>query len=920
MVPAQQEHTPPEKSSDESAPSAQPQKPSSIDSIAAELKVIQDTASRGDAASRRRDRLRQFLDDTWNAIRSGHAAGASGLGTIEALTSRTDDLIRLLYQEAVAEAGAEPERGYAILALGGYGREALNPRSDIDLLFLYREVTKGDPVTRAILHTLWDLRLDLGYSTRSIADCITAARDDTNSLTAMLEARFLAGDRALARRLETALEKRFSGRQSRAFVNAKIEERRIRHARAGLSVQLLEPNTKESPGGLRDTHTVGWLLKIRRGVRSPEGLRTERLLNRRSLEDYTSALDFLLRTRNELHFNTGKRQDVLEHDLQPAIARGLGYADTDEELGVERFMRDYYLHARNIKHLSDLLCERLEWTSRVTQGALDLIVSRTLDDGAVLSHAGISLPRKRKDFFNENPLRLLTLFLDAQRFGTQLNEAAQQAVKDHLHLINDEFRKSSAASRVFLSILRAQSGVAATLHTMHELGVLGAYIPEFDTINCLVQYNRYHVYTADEHTLTAVDSLERLQGKAKTDPVLRPPASVYAEIPRRELLYLALLLHDVGKSARGDDHSGVGAEMAADFLERLGLPQEQIDTICFLVRQHLTMSHISQRRDLSDMNMLADFASTFDGPNTLRMLYLLTYADLTAVAPSAWTAWKAQLLWELYLKTFNLVNSEGRSNPQDVQMEAVRNLMAALHDRFDRPHLSEHLENMPPAYAEACSPDEVTRHLEMVGHLRHKSVVVVSVRSGLFSEVTVCTYDKTYRLSEVCGVLATRDVNIFSAQAYTRKDGIVIDTFQVTDITGSPEIDEGRIQEIETQLAAVFDEKVRVSDLFSRHQERWSRRRQPAFRIPTEIRIDNTISDRYSVIDIFKQDEVGLLYKITRSLSDLGLNIYTARIGTQADKAVDSFYVSRKGRKIEETTEWSTLSAGLESGIEPEKT
>jgi [protein-PII] uridylyltransferase len=895
----------------------------STDALRQRLDDIQKTSSSADYSALRRECLREFLAESWDAIRAEHDKGESGLLITQSLTARMDGLVRMLYDEACEAArkkGEPPTQGYAVIALGGYGRGALNPLSDVDLLFLFQQVSKADPITRSMLHTLWDLRLDLGYSTRSIADCVAAAREDTDSLTAMLEARFLSGDRALARQLETTLEKQFSRRQSRNFVNAKIQERLLRHARGGLSVQLLEPNIKESPGGLRDTHTVSWLLKIRRGVRAPDGLRSERLLNRRSYAHFTEAHDFMLRTRNELHFQTGKRQDVLEHDLQPGIASALGYRDTDEELGVERFMRDYYLHARNIKHLSDLLCERLRWKSSVADGALDLIVSRTLDDGAVLSHTRITLPRKRKDFFNEKPLRLLSLFLDGQRFGARINEAGQQAIKDHLHLIDDAYRKSPAAARIFLDILRSPAGVAPTLHLMHELGVLGAYIPEFDGLTCLVQYNRYHVYTADQHTLVALENLEKVTAGAQEDPALRPLATVFSEIPRRDVLYLALLLHDVGKSARGEDHSEVGAEMSETLLPRLGLSKDQIAKIVFLVRHHLNMSHISQRRDLSDTSMLAEFAASFDDPDTLRMLYLLTYADLSAVTRTAWTAWKGQLLWDLYLKTFHLITTGGRTDAGDARREAARNLMASLQERFDRTQLHEHLSNMPPEYAEACSPDEVARHLDMAERLQECSVTVGAVRSGLFSEITVCTRDKNYRLSEICGVLATSDINIFSAQAYTRRDGVVIDTFQVTDVSGKPDIDPGRIQKTEAQLTDVFEERSKVTDLFERHQARWSRRRRPTMRIPTEVRIENAISDRYTVIDIFTQDEVGLLYKITRSLSDVGLDIYTARIGTQADKAVDSFYVSRKGRKLDSPDDMSHVRSVLELEIELKKT
>ncbi|MDA0748258.1 MAG: HD domain-containing protein, partial [bacterium] len=469
-----------------------------------------------------------------------------------------------------------------------------------------------------------------------------------------------------------------------------------------------------------------------------------------------------------------------------------------------------------------------------------------------------------------------------------------RAIADHLHLINDEFRCSPRAARIFLDILRAHNGVAETLHTMHELGILGAYIPEFASIDCLVQYNRYHIYTADEHTLVAIESLERLS-ESSTDPARAPLKQVLNEIPRKELLYLAVLMHDVGKSARDDDHSTTGARMAQNFLERLGLSEDQVNAVVFLVQLHLTMSHISQRRDLSDTAMLVDFARQFKHPDRLRMLYLLTYADLSSVTRTAWTAWKSQLLRELYVKTFHLLTEGKKPVPDQTITHA---LVQALVSRFSRNVVIEHLNNLPPRYTGMNAADAVATHLTLIERLGTPPVAVASIRSGPFSELTICTRDKPYRLSEICGVLATHDINIFGAQAYTRTDGIVLDIFQVTSIDGNPEIESGRKEQIENRLAEVFQETVSVADLFTRHQQRWSRRRKPAISISTEVRFENNISDDYTVIDIFTQDAVGLLYKITRTLSDLGLDIYTARISTQADKAVDSFYVTQNSEKI----------------------
>ncbi|MBT3606571.1 MAG: [protein-PII] uridylyltransferase, partial [Candidatus Latescibacteria bacterium] len=651
--------------------------------------------------------LNTYLDTTLKEIQVAHQQGASGTHIVQALTQRMDTLIGALYEEGVAAKGHSPSR-YTVLAQGGYGRGALNPRSDIDLLFLFeKKVEEGDLVTRMILHTLWDLRFEVGYSTRTLSECVIAAQEDTDSLTSMLEARHLVGNKNLAQELENVLAKRFFGRKARGFINSKVQERTRRHSRAGFSVQLLEPNIKESPGGLRDTHSVGWFLKARRGLKAPEGLLDDHILTKRNYKLYVDALNFLLRTRNALHFHTQKPIDVLEHDLQPIVSKSLGYTDSDGELGVEHFMRDYYLHARHIKHMSDLICERLKGQSSANR-AVGLLTKRELDDGSILYPTHIGLPKTRRTFFSDNPFRLLSLFLNSQRFGVPLNETAQQAIKDHLSLIDDSFRKNAKATRILLNLFKGQAGIATTLRVMHELDVLGACIPEFGSLTCLVQYNRYHIYTADEHTLVAIENLERLFRATTLPDDLRHLKRILNEIPRKDLLYLALLMHDVGKSARDNDHSTTGANMTRTCLERMDLPKEEIDAVVFLVQYHLNMSDISQRRDLSDQALIADFASLFEHPDLLRMLYVLTYADLSAVTRTAWTAWKGYLLRELYEKTFDALTPKS-TNAADVAREDIQELIAHTGDQFSYKQLTNHLNNMPPRYPSQNSAQEVTQ-------------------------------------------------------------------------------------------------------------------------------------------------------------------------------------------------------------------
>ncbi|MBI2950651.1 HD domain-containing protein, partial [bacterium] len=420
---------------------------------------------------------------------------------------------------------------------------------------------------------------------------------------------------------------------------------------------------------------------------------------------------------------------------------------------------------------------------------------------------------------------------------------------------------------------------------------------------------------ADEHTLLAIENLERLQdGREEADAPLR---QVAGEVLRWDLLTLAVLLHDVGKSARTDDHARIGADMARAFLGRVGMPEDERRTVLFLVENHLLMSHIAQRRDLDDPTLISDFArqvrdaeqwpgsrpngsdrlggltGALGGVDRLRMLYLLTYADLSAVTRTAWTAWKSHLLYDLYHKTFADLTQTRRDDG------AARHIVRTLTPVFGEEAVTGHLRGLPERYAVATNPQEVGVHLSLIRALKGRPVAL-SFRIGkLFSEITVCTVDKPYRLSEICGVLSVNGINIFSAQAYTRSDGVVLDIFQVTDLDGRPDIDKDQQARIHDILTAVFDGRENVALLFENRAQRWSRRRRPAFLQPPRVVFENDVSEKYTIIDVFAQDAVGLLYKITRTLSELDLDIYTARVGTQGDKAVDAFYVTRRsGDKI----------------------
>ncbi len=849
--------------------------------------------------------FKSFLESERSRIVEMHRGGALGGYVVAEWTTAVDTIIGEAYRQALLDDHEGRVERYAVIAQGGYGRGVLNPRSDVDLLFLYSRNQKGDPITRYILHLLWDLDFDVGHSTRTIGECIEEARRDSDSRTAMLEGRYLAGDYRLFSRFEKTMEGVLLGPKASTFVHDKIEERRKRHLQAGMTVNLLEPNIKESPGGLRDIHTVTWILRASRGRPSLEGLIEAGLVSSQDYQSYEEAQDFLWRIRNELHFSAKKRVDVLEHDIQPMVAKRLGYKDKNGELGVERFMREYYLHARNINRLSSQICTRLDGQSTKVRRAVSYLSRRKLDDKSFLVGNRIQLPNRNPgNFFNEDPTRFLSVFHNGQCFDASISDELQKEIRAHLSLIDENLLCSEKARNLFFGILSEGHGAGKTLRLMHDMGVLGAYIPEFGTLTGLVQYNLYHIYTADEHTLLAIENLERLlEGKNEADSLLR---GVAEEILRWDLLILGILLHDVGKSARSDDHTKVGVAMAKEFLDRIGTPERDAQMVLFLVENHLSMSNIAQRRDLNDPTLIADFAGQVEDVERLRMLYLLTYADLSAVTRTAWTTWKGYLLWELYYKTLEVLTHVPRDEG------AAQKIVEALTPKFGRKTVTDHLDGLPDRYIPAVDPRGVEVHLNLIRFLKDLPAAIDFRVGEVFTEITVCTMDKPYRLSEICGILSLNDVNIFNALAYTRSDGVVLDIFQVTDVNGKAKITKNQQKSIEERLTAVSQGREDVASLLKKKPLRWSRQRENTLPAPTRVVFENNISEKYTVIDLFTPDAVGLMYKITRTLSDLELDIYTAKIGTQGDRAEDAFYVTdRSGKKIEDPERLKRIEGDL---------
>ncbi len=855
-------------------------------------------------------------------IEDQHRKGAGGLQIVAELTTLADAVIGHLFrlaEEALGE-GRRKGEGCALIALGGYGRRELNPASDIDLMFLLprRPDDNLQALIRPVLYTLYDIGFVVGHASRSVDDCLQMAEADLSSLTAMLEARFLAGQRGIFERFRRALASFLTGRQVASFIQRKLAEQEARHRKYGASIFLQEPNVKEGVGGLRDLHTALWIAKVRYPIAGWRDLTTRGLLSQEELDQGLETLDFLLRLRNELHYLSRGKNDILSLSLQERVAANLGFSGTGETYAVERLMRHYYLCAREIQRLSRTIVERCLRQRSLVEEAMKTLKAREIGDGFVEVNRQIHVMPMNRGLFAEDPVRLMKIFWYAQQMGYGLSLEARELVRSHLPLIDDDLRRSNRALGFFLAILREPSGVVRILRLMHELGVLSAYIPEFAPLTCLVQFDFYHKYTVDEHTFMALENLEDLY--RSESPALHEFRSIAKELKKPELLKLAILFHDLGKG-EGKGHVEKGVVLTDQILKRWGFPDQDAEEVKFLVAHHLTMSHIAQHRDLDDEPMIIELAKQVQTVDRLKSLYLLTYLDIKAVGPDVWNEWKAALLWELYLKAHTIL-TRGVEGEGDLARAAKlkEELTRELADEFPRSVVEEHLSQMPIRYLLTTPGAKVAAHMRLVERvLRGEEVAAQWTHYPLvgYTEFTVCAFGRPGRFSQIVGTLTANGINILGAQMYTRKDGMVIRNFQVNDGRGGAVLEEVIWERVSEDLQEVLTGKVDVRELIkARRKEilvKPSRKGPPP---PTRVEFDNIVSESHTVIDVRTQDRLGLLYLISSTLSELGIDVRLAKIATEADQVIDVFYVTeRDGRKILEETRLEEVRLALERAI-----
>lgn len=867
--------------------------------------------------------LKAALAETRAEARHYLDNGGSGLGTAQRLSAGTDALIQALYgftagHVFTAQNPTDSEH-IAVVAVGGYGRGTLAPGSDVDLLFLlpFKQTAWGECVVEFVLHLLWDLGLKVGHATRSIDECVRLAKADHTIRTAILETRFLCGQESLFERLKARFARDVVTGTGRDFVEAKLDERTRRHKGHGESRYLVEPNVKEGKGGLRDLHTLFWIAKYLHRVEDTSELLKTGLFTADEFKAFADAEEFLWLVRCHLHFIAGRAEERLTFDMQVDIAKRLGFEDKGGERGVERFMQRYFLVAKTVGDLTRIFCAALEAQNQKPWPVFGRVMTgigrRRVDaEGFFIEQGRVHI--EGPEVLRKNPVNFLSLFKIADDKGADIHPDALKEVTRNIAFVDDRLRADPEANRLFLEILCSRRDPERALRMMNEAGVFGAFVPDFGRIVAKMQFNMYHHYTVDEHLIRAIGHLAKIErGDYKEE---HPVANeVIHKVLSREVLYVAMLLHDIAKGREGD-HSEVGEEIALALCPRLGMSAAETETVAWLVLNHLVMSDVAQKRDLADPKTIRDFVAVVQSPERLRLLLCLTVADIRAVGPGVWNGWKGQLLRQLYweAEAQMLGGFSATARPQMVAQakaalakrlgdwpEEVRERALARH--YDPYWLALDGDTHEAQARQMRAADEAGLG-EKTFSLTAKDDAFRSV-----TEVSIFTGDHPGLFSQLAGAFAMGGANIVDAKIFTTTDGMAIDLFSIQDAEGRPLSDPRRIDRLRDTAMRVLGGEVVPRAVIDAKQVK---RREEAFTVEPRVLIDNSASDSHTVIEINGRDRPGLLHDLTRGLYVAGLSIHSAQIATYGERAIDVFYVKDGyGRKVTHPARIESVKSAL---------
>lgn len=875
-------------------------------------------------------RFRNFLKVETHRLKIVHRGGGEGREVCHARSLIIDLLLRSIL-EGVKTSGATPANpdwaGFALVALGGYGRAELNPHSDIDIMFLHESnlVSQGKArpelaaLIDGLLYTLWDLGFKVGHSVRSVEDCVNVANSDMQSKTSLIEARLILGDAELFDRFSRAVLVKCVVGHENDYIRARLEDQAARRAKHGNSACMQEPNIKNGCGGLRDYQNLLWMAYFKHRTRTLAELEKAEMISASERKGLERAYSFLLRARTELHYYLGRSGDVLNRGLQPSVALNLGWHERSAGKRLELFMGEFYAHARNIDLITRTVEQRLALfpppKKLLSLGKLFRSKSERKTEPSVdgLNFVDGEIRPVSSTIFRDSPKRLMRVFRHMQQRGLKLHPDLSQLIRNQLSLVDNTFLRDPHVRETFLEILDQRGDVAPALRAMHELGFLGKFLPEFGRLTCLVQHEFYHQFTTDEHTLVCIEKLDQVWN-AKN-----PPFAAYADLFRGVetpyILYLALLLHDSGKAFRTGHHEEIGGKVALSVSRRLGLDGAKTHTLRLIIEKHLVMAQISQRRDLDDPTVIDNFARQIQSVENLVLLTLHTFADSMGTSDQLWNGFKDSVLWRLYQRTRAVLTGGtefllAEARQRELLVEEVQRMAPQT---FDPAEIQAHFNNVPPRYLQINDAREILRDVTHVHRFiqlqlseteENALTPVMSWHNEPdrgYTALHVCTWDRERLFSQIAGCLTAAGLNILSAEILTRFDGVILDTFCVTDArTGLLANREERDKFEQLVAKLLTGASLDLSALIAKARTAPSLYKSvEGERIPTVIELDNATSDTRTVIDIQAEDRPGLLYDISRALTSLNVNIYLAKILTEKGAAIDSFYVTEgNGAKI----------------------
>jgi [protein-PII] uridylyltransferase len=916
-----------------------------IEKIAADA-AVRLTVSPERSAADDLARCKAFLKVETHRLKIQHRSGADGLTVCRARAVVLDALLKHLWDNAKAGLTAAAQKEFpamALVAIGGYGRAELNPNSDIDFMFLHDgQIAVGRPlpylskIIDGVLYPLWDCGLKIGHSVRSLEDCLKVANTDMQSKTSLIEARLIAGDKKLFEKLQKVVVAKCVVGFEEKYIAARVEDQGTRRAKHGNSACMQEPNIKNGCGGLRDFQNLLWMSFFKHRTRSLRELEQHDFVSTDERQKLEAAYDFLLRVRTELHYHTNRAVDVLGKNIQPAVAHNLGYGERSPSKRIEKFMRDLYNHMRNIYLITRTLEQRLAlfepkkrklslraWLARRAGKTAETV------DGLIFLNGEIHASSNR--IFRDSPRRLMRVFLHAQQRQLKIHPDLAQLIRNQVYLVDREFQQDEHVRESFLTIISRRGSVAPILRAMHEVNFLGRYIPEFGKLTCLVQHEFYHQYAADEHTLVCLEQLDKVW--EATEPPYKNYTPLLQNLERPGILYLALLLHDVGKAGahKKGEHALASAEMAMRAARRLDLDGYATHTLRILIENHLLMAIVSQRHDLDDPSVIRNFARQLQTPDNLNFLALLTFADSQGTSDKLWNGFKDALLWQLHARGIALLTGgsefvRASAKQRELLLQEVRGLTSKA---ISEEEAVAHFASLPPRYFEIHTARDIVDDLELAHRFMHRLIrendrALAPVTAWLnepdrgYNTVKICTWDRAGLFGKIAGSLSACGLNILGAQIFTRTDGIALDTFYVNDART------GNLAEREQhdQFAALL-EKVLNNDpvdlpaIIARQLPRRTNYHPYAGeKIGTEIKFDNNASDTRTLIEVETEDRLGLLYAISGNLAELALDISGARIVTERGAAIDTFYVCETdGRKVTIPERLASIEARLQEVI-----